>query len=116
MADLTDEEAAAKYFLSRQSHKQPVKFLHLLPVDPGYRGFSPYEMNVVKEDVAEAAPLHYVMSETACTEISKTVDPETGSVVRELSALTLAAWLHDRNIFNILRKRQGVHLSVFFLF
>lgn len=111
LASLVDEKDACHYFLSKQSHKHQVKFLHLVPVDGGYRGYCPYEMKVVSESLAEEAPMHYMMTDTALTTIKKEVDPDTGAVVRILDALTLADWIHEKDTFNVLRKR-----CVFFFF
>lgn len=105
MASLVNEKDATQYFLSRQSHLHNVKFLHLLPADPGYRGYRPYDMIVVSEEEAETKPLHYVMSETACTEIRQEVNPHTGAMVRDVEAKSLADWLHERDIFNMIQKR-----------
>jgi hypothetical protein len=105
MASLVDEKDATNYFLSKQSHKHAVKFLHLVPADPGYRGYCPYEMRVVSETDAETAPLHFVMTDTALTAITKEVDESSGAVTRIVDALTLGDWIHERDTFSILRKR-----------
>jgi len=105
MASLVDEKDATNYFLSKQSHKHAVKFLHLVPADPGYRGYCPYEMLVVSESDAETAPLHFVMTDTALTAITKEVDENSGAVTRIVDALTLGDWIHERDTFSILRKR-----------
>ena len=67
MSELRTSEDAVQYFLRRQSHKFPVKFLHLVPRDPGYSGYYPYDLEVVPQADAEAAPLHYVMTATGVT-------------------------------------------------
>jgi len=49
LSDLRTAEDGAQYFLKRQSHKFPVKFLHLVHSDPGYSGYKPYDMEVVPQ-------------------------------------------------------------------
>jgi len=66
-SELRTSEDALAYFLKKQTHKFPVKFLHLVPMDPGYSGFYPYDLVVVDQATAEASPMHYVMTATGMT-------------------------------------------------
>lgn len=71
MEELKTSEQAVEYFLKRQSHKFPVKFLHLIPKEPGHSGFYPYDLEVVSQEVAEAADRHYVMTESGMTAFAR---------------------------------------------
>lgn len=103
MEELRTSEQAVEYFLKRQSHKFPVKFLHLIPKEPGHSGFYPYDLEVVSQEFAEAADRHYVMTESGMTAFAR-VEVEDPSLLviptqdsnpneQQLSsnALTLAA-------------------------